>query len=118
MRRFPRNTQTGEGISKIECHQGGAVKCHAERNRVKRSFTKVQISRSWIHAAFAAIYVAVRAVATMHVPHSVINIVYSRANRLSEAKHGVSFKVAAHIFVKPQRIERMPSILSDLSWNQ
>ena len=27
-----------------------AVKCHAERSRVKRSFTKAQASRPWIHA--------------------------------------------------------------------
>ena len=30
----------------------GAVKCHAERSRVKRSFTKAQASRPWIHVAF------------------------------------------------------------------
>ena len=77
----------------------GAVKCHAERSRVKRSFTKAQASQPWIHvalsllspfvrllrrlttaarpcgtrAAFAATNVADHAGAKAHVTHSAIN---------------------------------------------
>ena len=83
-------------------HGGGreAVKCHAERNRVKRSFM-TQAIRSWIHAAssplppfarlrrrlptaarphgtraaFAATCAAARAAAKIHVTHSATNSV-------------------------------------------
>ena len=36
---------------------------------------EAQASRPWIHAAFAATYVAAHALVKIHVPHSGINIV-------------------------------------------
>ena len=38
----------------------GAVKCHAERSRVKRSFTKAQASQPWIHVALSLLSPFVR----------------------------------------------------------
>ena len=51
-RRFPRETQAGANIGKADRAPSGGRGSHVPRSRVKRSFTKAQASRPWIHAAF------------------------------------------------------------------
>ena len=54
----------------------------AERSRAKRSFTKAQAGRPWIHAAFAATSVAAHAGAKEHVTHRTINIILQQSVKI------------------------------------